>query len=55
LFFNYRSKTPLTPEYVKKYSDSLEMVRLAPSSGILNPGEYFLMKYEWISFLLKNQ
>ena len=37
LFFNYRLKTPLTPEYVKKYSDSLEMVRLAPSSGNTQP------------------
>ena len=37
LFYNYRSKTPLTPKYVKKYSDSLEMVRLAPSSGNTQP------------------
>ena len=37
LFFNYILKTPLTPEYVKKYSDSLEMVRLAPSSGNTQP------------------
>jgi nitroreductase len=41
LFFNYRSKTPLTPEYVKKYSDSLEMVRLAPSSGNTQPWRVF--------------
>ena len=25
MFLNYKLKTPLTPEYVKKYSDSLEM------------------------------
>jgi nitroreductase len=34
-------KTPLTPEYVKKYSDSLEMVRLAPSSGNTQPWRVF--------------
>ena len=28
---------PLNPEDVKKYSDSLEMVRLAPSSGNTQP------------------
>jgi nitroreductase len=37
MFFNYKLKTPLTPEYVKEYSDSLEMVRLAPSSGNTQP------------------
>jgi nitroreductase len=37
MFFNYELKTPLTPEYIKKYSDSLEMVRLAPSSGNTQP------------------
>jgi len=41
LFFNYRSKTSLTPEFVKKYSDSLEMVRLAPSSGNTQPWRVF--------------
>jgi len=41
LFYNYRSKTPLTPKYVKKYSDSLEMVRLAPSSGNTQPWRVF--------------
>ncbi|MCX6255080.1 MAG: hypothetical protein NTV31_11470 [Bacteroidia bacterium] len=41
MFFNYRLKTPLTPEYVKKYSDSLEMVRLAPSSGNTQPWRVF--------------
>jgi hypothetical protein len=41
LFFNYKLKTPLTPEYVKKYSDSLEMVRLAPSSGNTQPWRVF--------------
>jgi len=41
LFFNYKLKTPLTPEYAKKYSDSLEMVRLAPSSGNTQPWRVF--------------
>jgi nitroreductase len=41
LFFNYKLKTPLTPEYVKKYSDSLEMARLAPSSGNTQPWRVF--------------
>ncbi len=41
LFFNYRSKTALSPESVKKYSDSLEMVRLAPSSGNTQPWRVF--------------
>jgi nitroreductase len=41
MFFNYRLKTSLTPEYVKKYSDSLEMVRLAPSSGNTQPWRVF--------------
>src|SRR5664279_1153480 len=41
LFFSYRSKTPLMPEYVKKYSDSLEMIRLAPSSGNTQPWRVF--------------
>ena len=37
LFFDYILKMPLKPEDVKKYSDSLEMVRLAPSSGNTQP------------------
>ena len=37
LFFNYKLKSPLTPEHVKKYCDSLEMIRLAPSSGNTQP------------------
>jgi hypothetical protein len=41
LFFNYKLKTPLNPEYVKNYSDSLEMVRLAPSSGNTQPWRVF--------------
>jgi nitroreductase len=41
LFFNYISKTPLTPEYVKEYSESIEMVRLAPSSGNTQPWRVF--------------
>jgi nitroreductase len=41
LFFNYHSKAVLSPESVKKYSDSLEMVRLAPSSGNTQPWRVF--------------
>jgi hypothetical protein len=41
LFFSYLQKTPLRPEYIKKYSDSLEMVRLAPSSGNTQPWRVF--------------
>lgn len=41
LFFNYKLKTPLNPDYVNKYSDSLEMVRLAPSSGNTQPWRVF--------------
>jgi len=41
LFFNYKEKSPLTPENIKKYSDSLEMVRLAPSSGNKQPWRVF--------------
>ena len=37
LFFDYILKMPINPEDVKKYSDSLEMVRLAPSSGNTQP------------------
>jgi len=41
LFFNYKSKTPVTPVLINKYSDSLEMVRLAPSSGNTQPWRIF--------------
>lgn len=41
IFFTYILKTPLKPENVKKYSDSLEMVRLAPSSGNTQPWRVF--------------
>jgi nitroreductase len=41
LFFDYILKMPLNPEDVKKYSDSLEMVRLAPSSGNTQPWRLF--------------
>ena len=37
LFFNYNMNTPLTPENVNNYRDSLEMVSLAPSSGNTQP------------------
>ncbi len=46
LFFNYKLKTPLTPEDVKKYCDSLEMVRLAPSSGNTQPWRVFFEETE---------
>jgi hypothetical protein len=41
LFFNYKLKKPLTTGHVKEYSDSLEMVRLAPSSGNTQPWRVF--------------
>jgi nitroreductase len=41
LFFDYNMKIPLNPEFVKKYSDSLEMLRLAPSSGNTQPWRVF--------------
>jgi hypothetical protein len=41
LFFNYNSKSPLNPDLIQEYSDSLEMVRLAPSSGNTQPWRIF--------------
>jgi nitroreductase len=41
LFSNYKTNAPLAPEYVKEYSDSLEMVRLAPSSVNSQPWRVF--------------
>ena len=41
LFFNYTSAAPLNPDAVPGYSDSLEMVRLAPSSGNTQPWRVF--------------
>jgi nitroreductase len=41
LFFNYLSHTPLRPEMISKYTESLEMVRLAPSSGNTQPWRIF--------------
>ncbi len=41
LFFDYRSGAPLTPESVREYGNSLEMVRLAPSSGNTQPWRVF--------------
>lgn len=41
LFFNYNSRSPLTPDLIQEYSDSLEMVRLAPSSGNTQPWRIF--------------
>lgn len=46
LFFDYNMKTPLNPEKVIKYSDSLEMVRLAPSSGNTQPWRVFFDETE---------
>ncbi|MEN6618019.1 MAG: nitroreductase family protein [Rikenellaceae bacterium] len=37
IFFDYQSKFPLTPQTIKDYSESLEMVRLAPSSSNTQP------------------
>ena len=37
LFFNFRLQTAVTPRIIKTYSDSLEMVRLAPSAGNTQP------------------
>jgi nitroreductase len=41
LFFNYNTKTALKPDLIKKYSDSLEMVRLSPSAGNTQPWRIF--------------
>lgn len=46
LFFDYKLKTPLNPEQVRKYSESLEMVRLAPSSGNTQPWRVFFDETE---------
>ncbi len=41
LFFNYNTKKPLKPVLIQKYSDSLEMVRIGPSSGNTQPWRIF--------------
>jgi hypothetical protein len=41
LFFNYSGKTALDPVTVNQYYDSLEMVRIAPSSGNTQPWRVF--------------
>jgi nitroreductase len=41
LFFNYNSATPLQPEWVPAYAESLEMLRLAPSAGNTQPWRVF--------------
>ncbi|HBE41815.1 MAG TPA: hypothetical protein DDW27_11540 [Bacteroidales bacterium] len=46
LFFDYKSKTPLNPTQTGKYSESLEMVRLAPSSGNTQPWRVFFDETE---------
>jgi nitroreductase len=40
LFFDFKSRVPLTPG-INNYSDSLEMVRWAPSSGNTQPWRVF--------------
>jgi nitroreductase len=44
LFFNYNMNTPITPDVIKKYADSFEMVRLSPSSGNTQPWRIFVDK-----------
>ena len=46
LFFDYKLKTPLSPEQVRKYYEPLEMVRLAPSSGNTQPWRVFFDETE---------
>jgi nitroreductase len=41
MFFNHKSKTAIDRSAIGKYSDSLEMVRLAPSSGNTQPWRIF--------------
>jgi nitroreductase len=41
LFFNYNSQLPLNTGVIQEYADSLEMVRLAPSSGNTQPWRIF--------------
>ncbi len=46
LFFDYKLKTPVSSEKAGKYFDSLEMVRLAPSSGNTQPWRVFFDETE---------
>lgn len=46
LFFDYNLKAPLNPEQAGEYSDSLEMVRLAPSSLNAQPWRVFFDETE---------
>ncbi len=41
MFFDYKLKTPVKQNQIKEYSDALEMVRLAPSSGNTQPWRIF--------------
>lgn len=41
LFFDYQTNAPLKPNFIQKYSESLEMLRLAPSSGNTQPWRVF--------------
>jgi len=41
LFFNYKTKLALTADLIPDYNDSLEMLRLAPSSGNSQPWRIF--------------
>ncbi len=54
LFFSFPAGNPLIPDNVKEYSDSLEMLRLAPSAGNTQPwriyfddaaGEFHFFKF----------
>jgi nitroreductase len=46
LFFNYESKTPINSDFSSHYSDSLEMVRKAPSSGNTQPWRIYFDSIE---------
>ncbi|MBN1185891.1 MAG: hypothetical protein JXB49_26660 [Bacteroidales bacterium] len=54
LFFDYKLKTPLSLEQVRKYYEPLEMVRLAPSSGNTQPWRVFFDKTENEFHFFKN-
>ena len=46
LFFDYKLKTPVSPEKIREYYEPLEMVRLAPSSGNTQPWRVFFDETE---------
>ncbi|MFA6334806.1 MAG: nitroreductase family protein [Bacteroidales bacterium] len=56
LFFDYLSKIPLGAGAINNYSDSLEMVRLAPSSGNTQPWRvYFDVSANEFHFFKKSK